>query len=133
MWFYATTDTLRELKKCPTKDVQVLEHLSYVDIPTDVSQVDKVLNLGNLVWKLNGCLQKSCQTINRMKKEHMNYMVMRQLYPNNQSKMNLATLVQNDIQWPVKGRDYGIILPQQIDDCDLDSTIILANQRSVNL
>ncbi|KAI7906702.1 uncharacterized protein BX663DRAFT_497367 [Cokeromyces recurvatus] len=67
--FYATEDTLRELKvifvhargkhthlwslETPAKDVQVLEHLSYSDIPTDVSQVDKIFNLGNLVWKLN--------------------------------------------------------------------------------
>ncbi|RCH97864.1 hypothetical protein CU097_012355 [Rhizopus azygosporus] len=44
---------ISDSSQMPTKDVQVLEHLSYTDIPADVSQVDKVLNLGNLVWKLN--------------------------------------------------------------------------------
>lgn len=68
-----------------------------------------------------------------MKEEHTNYKVMQQLFPNNQPRMNLATLMQNDTQWPVKGNGYGIILPQQIDDCDLDCTTVPAKQQSVNL
>lgn len=55
---------------------------------------------------------------------------MQQLSPKNQSRTNLATLVQKEIQKPVKGSDYGIILPKQFDDFDLDNTIISANQQS---
>ncbi|KAI8973187.1 hypothetical protein BDF20DRAFT_837154 [Mycotypha africana] len=143
--FYATEDMLCELKvlfvharskrihlwslEMPAKDVQVLEHLSYTDIPTNVSQVDKILNLGNFVWKLSDCLRKSYQTINRMKEEHVRYLTMRQLNPNNQSRVNLATLVEKEIQKPLKGSDYGIILPKQIDDFDLDNTVIPANKQ----
>ncbi|KAI9475606.1 MAG: hypothetical protein EXX96DRAFT_609537 [Benjaminiella poitrasii] len=127
--FNATEETLLELKvifvhargkrihmwslEMPVKDVQVLKHLTYADTPTDTSQ---------------DCLQKSCKAINKMKEGHMDYQLMRQLNPNNQSRIKLATLVQNEIQKPVKGSDYGIILPKQTDNCDLDSTILAANQ-----
>lgn len=139
-YFFATEDALRDLRvlyihargkrihlwslEMPAKDVQVLEHLGYADIPTDVSQTDRILHLGNFIWKLSDFLQNSCQVIDRMKEEHTNYLVMRQLNPYNEPRVNLAALVKNEIQKPVKGSDYGIILPKQIDEFDLDNTIV---------
>lgn len=39
----------------PTKDVQVLEHLFSAEIPMNETETDKILNIGNFVWKLNVC------------------------------------------------------------------------------
>ncbi|CAO0799530.1 unnamed protein product [Mucor circinelloides] len=117
----------------PSKDVQVLEHLTYTELPTDVRQIDKILGLVNFVWKLNNCLQDSSKVISRMKEEHTDYLAMRQINPNHPSRINLATLVEKEIQKPVKGSDYGIILPKQLDDFNLDNNVVPANQQTNDL
>ncbi|KAL7314614.1 hypothetical protein PS15m_012332 [Mucor circinelloides] len=148
-YFYATEDMLHKLKvvfvhprgkrihlwslEMPTKDVQVLEHLAYTELPTDVSQIDKILSLGNFFWKLNNCLQDSSKVISRMKEEHTDYLAMRQINPNHPSRINLATLVEKEIQKRVKGSDYGIILPRQLDDFNLDNNVVPASQQTNDL
>ncbi|KAI8367008.1 hypothetical protein EDC96DRAFT_544047 [Choanephora cucurbitarum] len=104
-FYFATESTLHELMvlfghargkrihlcslEMPAQDVQVLEHLSYADIPTDASQIDKIIDLGNFVWKLIDCLKRSCDTINKMKEEHRDYLLMLRL-----TTSNLATFCQ---------------------------------------
>lgn len=54
-----------------------------------------------------------------MKKEHQVYMLLQHLNPDQNKRTNLATFVNTEIQKPVKGSEYGIILPKQLDDFDL--------------
>lgn len=61
-----------------------------------------------------------------MKKEHQDYLVMKQLNPSAPPRTNLATFVKSDIQKPVKGSDYGIVLPGHMDDFDLEKTTVPA-------
>lgn len=68
-----------------------------------------------------------------MKEEHTDYLAMRQINPNHPSRINLATLVEKEIQKRVKGSDYGIILPRQLDDFNLDNNVVPASQQTNDL
>ncbi|KAI9476437.1 MAG: hypothetical protein EXX96DRAFT_456868, partial [Benjaminiella poitrasii] len=61
-------------------------------------------------------IQQSCRTINKMKEEHEDHLVMKKVDPEVPARTNLSTLIEREIQKPVKGRKYGVFLPEQLED-----------------
>ncbi|ORE11721.1 hypothetical protein BCV72DRAFT_77486 [Rhizopus microsporus var. microsporus] len=48
-----------------TEDVQILEHLYHTEIPRSTSDIEKMLDLGNFVWKLAECMKKNLHSYNQ--------------------------------------------------------------------
>lgn len=61
-----------------------------------------------------------------MKEEHDSYEVQRMLKGSSSSHLSLVEMVSIEIQKPVKGEGYGILLPEEKDesDCNVQFTNI---------
>ncbi|CAO3694239.1 unnamed protein product [Rhizopus stolonifer] len=105
------------------QDVQVLEHLTSSEIPVNAADAGKMLDLGNLIWKLKGGIKKTCEIMDQIKKEHEEYLLLQQLNAEVEERTNLATFVQQDIQKPVRGSKYGLLLPEHLEDCHIEKIV----------
>ncbi|RCH92780.1 hypothetical protein CU097_009312 [Rhizopus azygosporus] len=65
-----------------------------------------------------------CIIIGWFEKEYEEYLLLRQLIAEVEERINLATLVQQDIKKPVRGGKYGLLLPEQINACLLEKTVV---------
>ncbi|KAI9356159.1 hypothetical protein BD770DRAFT_304687, partial [Pilaira anomala] len=59
---------------------------------------------------LKDSIKKTCEVVDQMKKEHEEYLLQRQLNPDVEERINLATFVQQEIQKPIRGSKYGLLL-----------------------
>ncbi|KAI9336595.1 hypothetical protein BD770DRAFT_332082 [Pilaira anomala] len=132
-WYFANVDTVLSLKvffihvrekkihlwslETSMQDVQVLENIISSEIPINAAEAGKMLDFGNLIWKLKDGIKKTCEVVDQMKKEHEEYLLQRQLNPDVEKRINLATFVQQEIQKPVRGSKYGLLLPEHFEDC----------------
>lgn len=73
---------------------------------------------------LKESIEKTCKLLDRIKKEHEDYLLLRQLNAEVEERFNLTTFVQQDIKKPVRGGKYGLLLPEQIDICLLEKTVV---------
>ncbi|CAO3616358.1 unnamed protein product [Mucor hiemalis] len=95
--------------KIPSKDVQVLELVGSSQIPLLRTETAKMMKLGNLLWKkMKEYLPDSCDIINKMKQQHNDYEVLKQIDPNTRSRTNLSSFVEREIQKPVRGSKFSI-------------------------
>lgn len=62
-------------------------------------------------------LEYTCDIVKKMSQEHQDYMMTRQIDPKVEQRRNLTTFVEMDIQKPVKGSKYGLLLPEQLEEC----------------
>lgn len=76
-------------------------------------------------------LERVHNILKAMKEEHNNYEVQRMLGGSSRSRLSLVEMVSTEIQKPVKGEGYGILLPEEKDesDCNVHFTNI-KNQKS---
>lgn len=100
-----------------------------------------VLALGNLLWCLKVCLisiiistpkfikiiflhkkqiklERVHNILKAMKEEHDSYETQRMLEGSSSSRLSLVEMVNIEIQKPVKGEGYGILLPEEKDEND---------------
>lgn len=59
-----------------------------------------------------------------MKTKHTEYTISCQLDPQQEPRLNLATLVEENIRKPVKGSGYGVLLPEQLQRHDTKEHIV---------
>ncbi|KAI8094180.1 hypothetical protein BDF21DRAFT_408157 [Thamnidium elegans] len=92
-WYFANVDTVRALKvffihargkrvhlwslEMSMKEVQVMGHITSSEIPVNATDAGKVLDLGNLIWKLKDGIKKTCEVMDQIKKEHEEYLLLR--------------------------------------------------------
>ncbi|ORE19634.1 hypothetical protein BCV71DRAFT_233917 [Rhizopus microsporus] len=69
-------------------------------------------------------IEKTCKILDKIEKEYEEYLLLRQLIAEVEERINLATLVQQDIKKPVRGGKYGLLLPEQINACLLEKTVV---------
>jgi hypothetical protein len=71
-------------------------------------------------------LERVHNILKAMKEEHDNYEVQRMLGGCSSSRLSLVEMVNSEIQEPVKGEGYGILLPEEKDesDCNVQFTNI---------
>ncbi|KAG1168120.1 hypothetical protein G6F70_009261 [Rhizopus microsporus] len=77
-----------------------------------------VLALGNLLWCLKIKLERVHNILKAMKEEHDSYETQRMLEGSSSSRLSLVEMVNIEIQKPVKGEGYGILLPEEKDEND---------------
>ncbi|KAG0890719.1 hypothetical protein G6F34_012287 [Rhizopus arrhizus] len=74
-----------------------------------------ILALGNLVWLYREELEKTVKTLKKMKKEHNSYEFERML-GSDDARESLSKMVNSDIQRPIQGAGFGILLSEKKDD-----------------
>ncbi|ORE03635.1 hypothetical protein BCV72DRAFT_28163 [Rhizopus microsporus var. microsporus] len=74
-----------------------------------MKDIKSILTMGNLLWCLK--LERTNNVLKAMKEEHESYKVERMLN-DDESRCSLLEMVNIDIQKPVKGEGYGILLPE---------------------
>ncbi|KAG0780399.1 hypothetical protein G6F21_012149 [Rhizopus arrhizus] len=77
--------------------------------------VKYILALGNLVWLYREELEKTVKTLKKMKKEHNSYEFERML-GSDDARESLSKMVNSDIQRPIQGAGFGILLSEKKDD-----------------
>ncbi|KAI8376792.1 hypothetical protein BD560DRAFT_391506 [Blakeslea trispora] len=98
--------------------VRVLEHIAFTRIPLTGSEGTEILDLGVFAWTLKSKIVKTCFTIDKMKAEHEQFSMMQQLGSTGEKRLNLAELAEEEMQKPVRGGKYGVLLPEQLDECE---------------
>ncbi|KAI9257557.1 hypothetical protein EDC94DRAFT_522407, partial [Helicostylum pulchrum] len=53
---------------------------------------------------------------------HQDYIMSRHINTEIDARTNLSTFVEMDIQKPVKGSEYGLLLPEQLEECYIHKT-----------
>ncbi|KAG1005310.1 hypothetical protein G6F57_008522 [Rhizopus arrhizus] len=88
-------------------------------IPKSMDDTKNIIAMGNLLWCLKMKLERVHNILKAMKEEHNNYEVQRMLGGSSRSRLSLVEMVSTEIQKPVKGEGYGILLPEEKDESDL--------------
>ncbi|KAI8885577.1 hypothetical protein K501DRAFT_270678 [Backusella circina FSU 941] len=83
----------------PSNDIQILEHVISSEIPLDHTEVGKIFDLGNFVWKL-------------------------EVDPEVSERTNLSNFAEREIQKPAKGSKYGVLLPEQLEDYHIQKNVV---------
>ncbi|KAG0782582.1 hypothetical protein G6F21_011034 [Rhizopus arrhizus] len=102
-------------------------------IPKSMDDTKNIIAMGNLLWCLKMKLERVHNILKAMKEEHNNYEVQRMLGGSSRSRLSLVEMVSTEIQKPVKGEGYGILLPEEKDESDCNLSRIVANLRNPNL
>ncbi|CAO3667671.1 unnamed protein product [Rhizopus stolonifer] len=95
-------------------------------IPKAMDDTKNIIAMGNLLWCLKMKLERVHNILKAMKEEHDSYEIQRMLEGNSSSRFSLVEMVSTEIQKPVKGEGYGILLPEEKDesDCNVQFTNI---------
>ncbi|KAG1442993.1 hypothetical protein G6F56_010840 [Rhizopus delemar] len=85
-----------------------------------------IIAMGNLLWYLKMKLERVHNILKTMREEHDSYEIQRMLEGSSSSRLSLVEMVSTEIQKPVKGEGYGILLPEEKDesDCNVQFTKI---------
>ncbi|CAO3696967.1 unnamed protein product [Rhizopus microsporus] len=102
-------------------DVQVPEHLTSSEW---IAYKVTYYNPAPSISVLKESIEKTCKILDKIEKEYEEYLLLRQLIAEVEERINLATLVQQDIKKPVRGGKYGLLLPEQINACLLEKTVV---------
>lgn len=127
----------------PTKDIQVLDYVISTEVPLKASDTQKILDLGNFIYKLQvsyakgtgnrmktklpmlqECIDCTLGIMKKMKAEHDEYLIMKQFNPDMEPRTNLSTFVEQEIQKSVKGSKYGVLIPKQLEDCYIHRRLV---------
>ncbi|KAI8973813.1 hypothetical protein BDF20DRAFT_805005, partial [Mycotypha africana] len=81
-------------------------------IPESMKDTKNILAMGNLLWCLKMKLEGANIVLKAMKEEHDSYQVGRMLRGDD-SRRSLVEMVNVDIQKPIKGEGYGVVLPDE--------------------
>ncbi|KAG1457852.1 hypothetical protein G6F46_006691 [Rhizopus delemar] len=87
-------------------------------LPTDLTATKDIVDLGNLIWCLKNELENAVDTIRKLKDEHDQYSLHILLSDDINSRVPLSELVNFDIQKPIKGSGYGILLPEEKEEAE---------------
>ncbi|RCH81236.1 hypothetical protein CU098_004429 [Rhizopus stolonifer] len=85
-------------------------------VPKDMTESKDITALGNLSWRYKCLLEDAVNIIKTMKEEHEEYSLQKVLLNTNENRTPLSTLLKVDIQKPVKGSGYNLLLPEENDE-----------------
>ncbi|CAO3695165.1 unnamed protein product [Rhizopus microsporus] len=118
-YLHAMEDSLHlwVLELCSNK-LYISNKVFKCQIPKAMDDTKNVLALGNLLWCLKIKLERVHNILKAMKEEHDSYETQRMLEGSSSSRLSLVEMVNIEIQKPVKGEGYGILLPEEKDEND---------------
>ncbi|KAG0805097.1 hypothetical protein G6F20_012176 [Rhizopus arrhizus] len=105
---------LWSLELCSSK-LYISKKIYKCVVPANMTDVKDILALGNLVWLYREELEKTVKTLKKMKKEHNSYEFERML-GSDDARESLSKMVNSDIQRPIQGAGFGILLSEKKDD-----------------
>lgn len=126
----------------PGDDIQILQQIAISDVSVQADEAKENLDLGILVQKLKVnwekkaviinelvLLKKTCidyteTIINRMKHEHSDYMLSLQMNDDAEERPNLSGWVVRKIQKPEKGKEFGLLLPEEFEEFKVARKIV---------
>ncbi|OBZ85223.1 hypothetical protein A0J61_06719 [Choanephora cucurbitarum] len=85
-------------------------------VPKSMADSQDILSLGNLSWSYRRLLEGATRVVKMMKEEHEEYLLQKVLSNEAESRTSLSTLLKLDIQKPVKGPGYSLLLPEENDE-----------------
>ncbi|KAI8378289.1 hypothetical protein EDC96DRAFT_540623 [Choanephora cucurbitarum] len=107
---------LWSLELC-SKKVYALKKVYVAKLVTSNTESSQVVALGNLVWKMKTMLMNIVRVLEKMKKSHDNNTM--KMMMEGKCTSSLVDYVDIDIQKPVRGAGYGILLPEEKEDDDI--------------
>lgn len=124
-YLHAMEDSLHlwVLELCSSK-LYISNKVYKCQIPKAMNDTKNIIAMGNLLWCLKMKLERVHKILKDMKEEHDNYEIQRMLEGSSSSRLSLVEMVSTEIQKPVKGEGYGILLPEEKDESNCDVQFI---------
>ncbi|KAI7905314.1 uncharacterized protein BX663DRAFT_541498 [Cokeromyces recurvatus] len=126
-YLHAMGDSLHlwVLELCSNK-LYISNKVFKCQIPKAMDDTKNIIAMGNLLWCLKIKLERVHNILKAMKEEHDSYEIQRMLKGSSSSRLSLVEMVNTEIQKPVKGEGYGILLPEKKDEsgCNIQFTNI---------
>ncbi|RCH83248.1 hypothetical protein CU098_007420, partial [Rhizopus stolonifer] len=109
-----------------SKKLYISNKVFKCQIPKTMGDTKNIIAMGNLLWYLKMKLERVHNILKTMREEHDSYEIQRMLEGSSSSRLSLVEMVSTEIQKPVKGEGYGILLPEEKDesDCNVQFTKI---------